>query len=113
VTLSQLLVERGAILDAAHHESGRTAFHLACLHDRPDCAEALMRAGCNTKVLTSTQITGRQIADSTGHARVLERMRKVVAEQLAGGAALPEPAFSLRTLLSNAKVDAPPPSLCP
>ena len=97
------------------------AFHMACLEDRPDCAEWLVRAGCDVgvkRVTTQTLqgpgaagpsgLTGRQIAEYLGHAAVVERLRALEAEQPPAGAVArvhglvrrPPPAF-LRESLSG------------
>eukprot|EP01045_Picozoa_sp_COSAG04_P009220 COSAG04_NODE_529_length_13029_cov_3.203248_10_plen_752_part_00 len=70
----QLLVEAGADIDAVDPKHNDTAFHLACLTNRPDCAEALVRAGCDTTVRGKDDETGRDLAEQKGHTAVLERL---------------------------------------
>jgi ankyrin repeat protein len=87
------LLARGAAVDAAHLRRGGTAFHGACYHNQPACAEALARAGCDVGFKTTAGPTVRQIAEAMGHAAVLEGLRAVVAEQLGAaqaGTPLPE-----------------------
>ena len=66
-----LLLGRGAVVDAAHPDSGATAFHQACFSNQPDCVEALARAGCDVGLkvrfepLTWRPI-GRQVGPEVG-----------------------------------------------
>ena len=80
--LLRLLLESKAEVDAVCPR-GATAFHWACHHDHPDCAEALVRAGCDTSLRTKRGKTGRDLAQENGHTAVLERLRALVAEQIA------------------------------
>ena len=89
----------GALVDAVRMGSGSTAFHHACGNNQcgnnqADCAEALIRAGCDVGLKTKDGQTGRELAEVRGHAAVVKRLRAVVAEQLraAGPAPAPEPA---------------------
>ena len=43
----RLLLWRGAAVDAVSPGDGWTAFHIACTLNQADCAEALVRAGCD------------------------------------------------------------------
>ena len=52
----RLLIEAKAELNAVHPGSGFTAFHATCPFDYPDCAEALVRAGCEA-ALTGVRAT--------------------------------------------------------
>ena len=79
----RLLLERGAALvERADTVNGATAFLLACASNQPECAEALVRAGCDVGIRSSNGMTGRQIAEECGHTAVVARLRAVVAEQL-------------------------------
>ena len=80
--LLQLLLEAKAEVNATTPK-GFTAFHAACLYNQPDCAEALVRAGCDTSLRTTDGMTGRDCAQEKGHTAVLERLRSLVAEQIA------------------------------
>jgi hypothetical protein len=92
----------GALVDAVRMGSGSTAFHHACGNNQcgnnqADCAEALIRAGCDVGLKTKDGQTGRELAEVKGHAAVVARLRAVVAEQLraaqaAGPALEPAPA---------------------
>ena len=62
---TEVLLERGAALDAAHPEDA-TAFHRACCYNQPDCAEALARAGCDVGLKDSDGQTGREMAEVRG-----------------------------------------------
>jgi ankyrin repeat protein len=88
----RLLLARGAALDAADPADGFTAFHDACFENQPECAEALVRAGCDVGLTDSDGKTGRELAEEEGHAAVVARLRAVVADQLrAAGAVGPAP----------------------
>jgi ankyrin repeat protein len=83
----RLLLATGAEFDwhggrPTGQDTGWTAFHSACDHNQPDCAEALAQAGCDVGLKTNEGETGRQLAQSKGHAVVLERLRLVVVEQM-------------------------------
>jgi ankyrin repeat protein len=93
----RLLLARGAAVDAASPGIRRTAFHAACGNNQAECAEALVRAGCDVGLKAIDGVTGRELAEGRGHAAVVGRLRAVVAEQLraaqaAGPAPTPEPA---------------------
>jgi hypothetical protein len=53
-----------------------------CHANRPDCAEALVRAHCDTTAKDLTGRTGKQLAADEGHTAVVERLRKLVTESL-------------------------------
>ena len=78
----ELLIDRGAEVDAVELKKGGTAFHLACSSNQPDCAAALIEAGCNTAAKSLDGLSGRQLAELFGHTAVLERLRAMVAEQV-------------------------------
>ena len=72
--LMRLLLKAGAEVNTARPEAGATALHYACDYNHPDCAEALVRAGCNTSLRDMYGLTGRDIAREQGHTVVLERL---------------------------------------
>jgi ankyrin repeat protein len=61
---------------------GRTAFHNACYQNHPECAEALVRAGCDVRIKDKRGETGRQLAERHQSTAVVARLRALVAEQL-------------------------------
>jgi hypothetical protein len=81
-----LLLGRGAAVDAVDARTGSTAFHSACYHNQAECAEALVRAGCDVGLQDIDGKTGRQWAEQRGHAAVVERLGTLEAEQLPVGA---------------------------
>ena len=60
----QLLLARGAALDVAHPVGGFTAFHCTCYSNQPDCAEVLVRAGCDIRIKDGEGSTGRELAET-------------------------------------------------
>ena len=79
----RLLLGRGTAVDVSQLDTvGFTAFHYACYSNQPECAEALVRAGCNDRIQDGEGSTGRELAEAKGHAAVVERLRAVVAQQL-------------------------------
>jgi ankyrin repeat protein len=70
------LAARGVDLDAAHPETGATAFHVACMSNQPECAAALVELGCDTAMKSKYGQTGKQVAEHKGHATLLERLRE-------------------------------------
>jgi ankyrin repeat protein len=78
----RLLLGRGAAVDTLEPTDGCTAFHYACLCNQAECAEALVRAGCDVGIKDTKGRTGREMAEAEGHAAVVARLRAVVAEQL-------------------------------
>jgi ankyrin repeat protein len=88
----RLLLTRGAAVDAADPATGFTAFHAACYKTQPDCAEALIRAGCDVGMKAKGGVRGLEIAEAEGHPALVARLRAVAAEQLRGaGATRPAP----------------------
>ena len=81
VAMVELLIKRGADIDAVHPEGG-TALHFACLYNQPDCAAALVRNGCNASIKDEYGKTGKQVAELLGYTAVLDRLRVVAAQQL-------------------------------
>jgi ankyrin repeat protein len=80
-----LLLGYGAAVDAAQPASGFTAFHCACFRNQVECAEALIRAGCDVGIKTKGGETGRELALGRGHAALLARLDALGAERPAGG----------------------------
>eukprot|EP01045_Picozoa_sp_COSAG04_P022624 COSAG04_NODE_2583_length_3896_cov_90.326574_2_plen_556_part_00 len=76
----RLLLAARADVDAVHPATGDTAFHCACFSNQPDCAEALVRAGCDTTARSKGDETGQEIAEDEGNAAVLARLSAVAAE---------------------------------
>eukprot|EP01045_Picozoa_sp_COSAG04_P016320 COSAG04_NODE_1351_length_7119_cov_17.943447_2_plen_1558_part_00 len=72
--LLRLLLESKAEVNAVRPQDGATAFHFACFNNMPDCAEALVRAGCDTGLRTKGGKTGRDLAWAKGNTAVLERL---------------------------------------
>ena len=66
----RLLLARGVAVDGADPATGGTAFHYACGHDKAECAEALVRAGCDVCLKDKDGRTGpkRGSADRGGQA---------------------------------------------
>ena len=85
--LLRLLVEAKAELNAVMPITGMTAFLFACSNGSADCAEALVRAGCDTSLRDKFGKTGRDYAQEFGHTEVLERLRSLDAQ----GVSQPEP----------------------
>jgi ankyrin repeat protein len=95
--LVELLVRRGADLDATEPAKGLTALHIACWKNKPDCVEALVRAGCGMAAKAKNGRTAKQLAEDHGHTVVVERLKALVAERLPGGGGAqigPDPAGS-------------------
>ena len=83
----RLLLGRGAAVDdAVELGNGFTAFHSACFENQADCAEALARAGCDVGLETTHGKTGREIAESEGHAAVVERLRALQGARVGAAA---------------------------
>ena len=99
----RMLLDAGAELEAVEPITGHTAFLWACHDGKVDCAEMLVRAGCNSSHRNKAGLTGRDIAQQRGHPAVVERLRAVVVEQLATRASShgiaiedePEPAIDI------------------
>jgi ankyrin repeat protein len=79
----QLLQGRGAAVDAVDPRAGRTAVQLAGLCNQAECAEALMRVGCDVGIKDLNGMTGREVAEANGHDTLAARLRALEAEQLA------------------------------
>eukprot|EP01051_Picozoa_sp_SAG22_P005475 SAG22_NODE_326_length_12283_cov_248.386408_6_plen_307_part_00 len=59
----KILLERGAELNTRHPSNGQTAYHQACYWNKAACAEALVRAGCDTGTVEKFGRVGRQLAE--------------------------------------------------
>ena len=66
----RLLLGRGAAVDAVDPGDGTTAFHWACVNNSADCAEALVRAGCDVGTKDKLGETGRERAEAMGNEAV-------------------------------------------
>jgi ankyrin repeat protein len=66
----RLLLARGAAVDAVDPGDGTTAFHWACVNNSADCAEALVRAGCDVGTKDKLGETGRERAEAMGNEAV-------------------------------------------
>jgi ankyrin repeat protein len=85
VEVLRLLLARGAAADALAPADNFTAFHMACFHNHPDCAEALLRAGCDTAIIeTRTGNTAEQYAEGKGNKAVLRRLRGLARQPFVG-----------------------------
>ena len=80
--LMRLLLEAKAEIHTTD-DHVRTAFHYTCANNRPDCAEALVRAGCDTSLRDNNGRTGRDVAEEAGHTAVLERLDALDSEKYA------------------------------
>ena len=63
VEMLEILIARGADLEARAPSNGQNAFHQACFWNKPACAEALVRAGCDTGAVEKFGRVGRQLAE--------------------------------------------------
>ena len=63
------LMARGAYLNT-RHPRGSTAFHEACIHNKPKCAALLVKLGCDRTLQTNDGRTGEQLAQARGHRKV-------------------------------------------
>merc|ERR1711969_3287 len=70
----RLLLAANADIDARYAGSGFTAFHVSCFTGHPDCAEALVVAGCDAGLRDECGHTGWDLAELRGHSAVLERL---------------------------------------
>ena len=80
----RLLLARGAAVDAAHPVTGGTAFHLACYHNQPECAEALARAGCDVGLKDKSGFTGREVAEARDSKDAARRLRALARQPFVG-----------------------------
>ena len=84
----RLLLARGAAVDTVHPVAGFTAFHSACFKDMADCAEALLRAGCDAAIKTKDGKTGLVLAELERNTALVRRLGAVAAaEPLIGAVA--------------------------
>ena len=82
--LLRLLLARGAAVDAAHPVGGGTAFHAACFKNQAECAEALVRAGCDVCIKTMEGCTGQQLAEAQGSREAARRLRALAHQPFVG-----------------------------
>jgi ankyrin repeat protein len=81
----RLLLGRGAVVDAVSPGNGFTAFHNACFENQAECAEDLVRAGCDVGVKTNTSgRTGRELAEARGCKEVARRLRALARQPFVG-----------------------------
>ena len=80
----RLLLGLGAAEAALDQDSGGTAFHFACYHNRPDCVEALARAGCDVSLKNKSGQTGRHAAETRGSKEVARRLRALARQPFVG-----------------------------
>jgi ankyrin repeat protein len=80
----QLLLARGATVDAVDPIGGCTAFHFACYLNQPDCVEALVRAGCDVGFKSTKGVTGRAMAETQGGKEVVRRLRYLARQPFVG-----------------------------
>jgi ankyrin repeat protein len=80
----ELLLKNGAPIDAKNIDGedytadGQvfwTAFHAACYFGKLDCADMLVRAGCDQSALTASGQTGYQLAKQGGYTGLMRRLR--------------------------------------
>ena len=69
-----LLLDHKAAIDALD-TSGSSAFHMACVTGRTDCAVALVKAGCDTSIQAIRGSTGWDMAEKQGHMMLIRRCR--------------------------------------
>jgi ankyrin repeat protein len=80
----RLLLGRGAAVDVAHPGTGRTAFHNTCYSNQVECAEVLVRAGCDVGIKDKMEKTGREVAEATGRKEVARRLRAIARQPFVG-----------------------------
>ena len=81
MSMLDTLLERGVIIDAVG-KYGWSAFHIACYYGKPDCAEALAKAGCDMTLQNIDGNMGLQLAQQNGHRSVAAMLlRRIVAEK--------------------------------
>jgi hypothetical protein len=79
-----LLLGRGAAVDAVDPGTGATAFHYACIKDQAECAEVLVRAGCDVGIKDKSGRTGRELAEAQGSRDVARRLRALARQPFVG-----------------------------
>jgi hypothetical protein len=87
VGVLRLLLARGAAVDAVHTDHGATAFHAACVTNHLECAEILLRAGCDVGLKSKDGMTGRELAADEAHGALVERLDALANDPLAGAVA--------------------------
>jgi hypothetical protein len=75
----RLLLARGVAVDMVHPAASFTAFHSACVKDMADCAEALLRAGCDAGIKTKDGKTGLVLAELERNTALVRRLESVAA----------------------------------
>jgi hypothetical protein len=87
----RLLLEQGVVVDAVHPDSGMTAFHLTCITNQAQCAEALVLAGCDVGLKTISGRTGPEVAEENGYDAMATQMYAWENERPAGCGGTPCP----------------------
>jgi ankyrin repeat protein len=77
----RLLLAYGAAVDAVGPDTGITAFHCACFENQAECAEVLMRAGCDVEIKDKVGWTGREMAEQSQGSKDLVRRLRALARQ--------------------------------
>ena len=81
----RLLLVRGAAVDTADPYRGQTAFHSTCARNQAECAEALVRAGCDVGLKDKSGHTGREMAEAQqGGKEVVRRLRALARQPFVG-----------------------------
>jgi hypothetical protein len=82
----RLLLGRGATINTVvrRHGNSNTAFRLACYDNQPECAEALVRAGCDVGIKDSNGQTGREVAEAWGSKEAARRLRALARQPFVG-----------------------------
>jgi ankyrin repeat protein len=77
----RLLLARGVAVDAVDLAYGTTAFHIACGNNHAECAEALVRAGCDVGLKANNGHTGREMAEAQQGSKDAARRLRALARQ--------------------------------
>jgi hypothetical protein len=80
----RLLLARGAAVDAVDPGNGFAAFHYACFENQAECAEALVRAGCDVGLKDNDGHTGQQLAEAQGSKEAARRLRALARQPFVG-----------------------------
>jgi hypothetical protein len=104
----RLLLGRGAAVDAMQPDTGSTAFHFACGNNQADCAEELVRAGCDYRIKNQYGRTGREIAGRNGHRALVARLDALGADRPAGGGEAQAPGIKKKRTAAQPKAELEP-----
>ena len=97
----QILIDRGASLDMRHPSNGQSAFHQACYWNKSACAEALIRAGCDTGAVEKFGRVGRQLAERRKFKDLVKLLDKLGVRRRA------PPSFSVLLLAQGLPLNPP------